>query len=90
MRAPVVCVPLVARVPAQLPEAVQEVAPVELHVRVDAAPLATEVGLALKVAVGAAGNVAETATVAVAAELVPPGPVQVKEYELLAVSAPVL
>ena len=90
VKAPVLCVPPVANAPDQPPKAVQEVAPVELHVSVDAAPLATEVGLTLKVAVGAAGNVAETATVAVDAGLVPPGPVQVNEYELLAVRAPVV
>ena len=49
--APVLWEPLVAFVPLQPPEAVHEVALVELHVRVDAAPLFTVVGVALMVAV---------------------------------------
>ena len=59
---------------------------VELQVSVDAPPLATEVGFAVNVTVGAG----TTVTVAVATLLVPPVPVQVKEYDVLAVSAPVL
>ena len=66
--------------------AVHEVALVELHVSVDAPPLATEVGFAASVTVGVPGTV----TVAVATLLVPPGPAQVNEYEFVAVSAPVL
>ena len=46
------CVPLVAFVPLQLPEAVHAVAFVELHVSVEAAPLATDVGAALSEAAG--------------------------------------
>jgi hypothetical protein len=71
----VLCVPLVAIVPLQPPVAVHEVALVELHVSVDAAPLATEVGFAIKVTVGAG----TTVTVAVATLLVPPVPVHINE-----------
>ena len=46
MRAPVLCVPLVALAPLQPPVAVHEVALVELQVSVEAPPLATEVGFA--------------------------------------------
>jgi hypothetical protein len=86
VRDPVLCVPLVGLVPPQLPEAVHEVALVELHVSVEAPPLATEVGFADSVTVGAG----TTVTVAVAMLLVPPAPTQVKEYMVAAVSAPVL
>ena len=75
MSAPVLCVPLVALLPLQPPEAVHEVALVELHVRVDEPPRATAVGLAASVTV-AAGT---TVTAAVAMVLVPPAPVQVSE-----------
>jgi hypothetical protein len=44
--------------------------------------------LAVNVAVGAAGAVTET--VAAAAALVPPGPVQASEYDVFAVRVPVL
>ena len=80
--APVLCVPLVALLPLQPPEAVHEVALVELHVSVEAPPLAIEVGFAVNVTVGAG----TTVTVAVATLLVPPVPLQVKEYEVVAVS----
>ena len=66
--------PLVPRVPVQPPEAVHEVALVELQLRVELPPNATVVGLALKLAVGA-GVV--TVTVAVWGVLLPPAPVQV-------------
>jgi hypothetical protein len=72
---PVLCVPLAARAPFQLPDAVQDVALVELHVSVEALPLTTDVGLAVSVIVGAA----TTVTVAVAALLVPPAPAHVRE-----------
>ena len=75
-----------AIVPLQPPVAAHEVALVELHVSVEAAPLATEVGFAVNVTVGAG----TTVTVAVAIELVPPVPLQVKEYDVLAVRFPVL
>jgi hypothetical protein len=55
--------------------AVQEVALVELQVNVEDPPLAMEVGFAANVAVGAGAMV----TVADAAVLVPPVPLQVNE-----------
>jgi hypothetical protein len=83
---PVDWLPLVACEPAKVPPApVQDVALVELQVSVAAAPLTTEVGFAVKEAVGSPRIV----TVAVAAVLVPPAPVHVNEYVGLAVSAPV-
>ena len=75
MSAPVLCVPLVAFAPLQLPEAVHAVAFVELHVSVEVPPLAIKVGFAVNVTVGAG----TTVTVAVANLLVPPVPVQVSE-----------
>ena len=80
------CVPLVALVPLQPPEAAQEVALVELHVSIDVPPLATEVGFAVNVTVGAGA----TLTVAVATLLEPPAPLQVNEYDVAAASGPVL
>ena len=77
--------PLLANAPLQPPEAVHDVALVELHVSVEAPPLATVVGIAVNVAVG----MTATATIAVAGALVPPGPVQVSEYDVLVVSAAV-
>jgi len=53
VRAPVLWLPLVALAPLQPPVAVHEVALVEFHVSVDSPPLLTEVGAALKDAVGA-------------------------------------
>jgi hypothetical protein len=70
---PVDCEPLVASLPDQPPEAVQEVALVDDQVSVALLPLVTVLGAALKVTVGA-GEVTETVA-AWAAE--PPGPVQV-------------
>jgi hypothetical protein len=58
---------------------------VELQVRMDVPPGATLAGLAVKVAVGMGGTV----TVTVAVGLVPPEPVQVREYEVVAVKAAV-
>ena len=75
MTAPVLWVPLGVLGPLQPPEAVQEVASVELHVSVEALPLATEAGFAASVTVAAG----VTVTVAVETLLVPPLPVQVKE-----------
>ncbi len=65
--------PLTACVPLQAPEAVQEVALLEVQVRVEPAPLVTLVGFAL---IETLGGVAETVTVA-DCEAVPPAPVQV-------------
>jgi hypothetical protein len=73
VRAPVDCEPLAALVPDQAPEALQEVALVADQVRVALLPLATVLGLAVKLTVGA-GEVTET--VADCAAL-PPFPVQV-------------
>jgi len=56
------CDPLVALEPVQAPEAVHEVALVDGHVRVDAAPLAIVLGLALRLTV--AVGVGVTVTVA--------------------------
>ena len=69
------CEPLIALLPDQAPEAVQAVALVDDQVSVDPLPLATVLGLALKLTV-AAGS-ALTVTVADCAAL-PPAPVQVK------------
>jgi hypothetical protein len=79
-------VPLIALAPLQPPVAVHEAALAELHVNVDAAPLATEVGLAVNVTVGAG----TTVMVTVATLLVPPTPVQVSEKDVVDVRAPVL
>jgi hypothetical protein len=68
-------VPLVALVPLQPPDAVHEVALVELHVRSDFPPLATDEGFVARVTV-AAGT---TLTVAVVTVLMPPVPLQVSE-----------
>ena len=64
-----------------------DVALVELHVSVDVPPEATFVGFAVRMAVGTV--LAVTMTVALAAVL-PPGPVQVSENAVFALSAPVL
>jgi hypothetical protein len=72
--APVDRLPLVPSVPVQPPEAIHIVALVELHVSDELPPLATIVGLAVRVAVGSGATV----TVAVAGVLVPPTPAQVK------------
>jgi hypothetical protein len=62
---------------------VHDVALVELHASVEALPLATDIGFAVSVTVGAC----ITVTVAVATLLVPSGPVQINEYEVVAVWA---
>jgi hypothetical protein len=64
--------PLMALMPDQAPEAVQAVAFVDDQISDAALPLVIELGLALKLTVGAA---CLTDTVAVCAAL-PPGPVQ--------------
>jgi hypothetical protein len=73
-------------VPDQAPEAVQEVALLDDHVRVDALPLLMVLGLALMLTVAA--GFALTLTVA-DCDALPPAPVQVSTYVELAVSAPV-
>lgn len=87
VRAPVLCEPLVAFVPLQPPEAVHEVALVEFHVSMEAAPTAIDVGFAASVTVAAAPD---KVTVAVAIALAPPAPLQTSEKDVVAVSAPVL
>jgi len=72
-RALVLCVPLVARVPLQPPEAAQEVALLELQVNVEEPPLGTTRGYALKVASGI------TLTTTLFVLLLPPGPLQASE-----------
>ena len=86
VRALVLWLPLVASAPLQPPEAVHDVALVELHVSVEAAPPATAVGFADSVTVAAGTPL----TVAEATLLVPPVPAQVNEYDVLAERAPVL
>jgi hypothetical protein len=71
--APVACEPATALPPDQAPEAVQEVALVDDQLKVEPLPLATVLGLAPKVTVGA-GEVTETVADWVA---LPPVPVQV-------------
>jgi len=71
--APLDCEPLIALLPDQPPEPVQEVALVDDQLNVDALPLATVLGLAVKLTVGA-GAVTETVADCVA---LPPVPVQV-------------
>jgi hypothetical protein len=77
--APVLLVPLVANAPLQPPEAAQAVAFVELHVNVEAAPLAMPLGETANVAVGTGLAAVDTVTVAVATVLAPPAPVQTNE-----------
>ncbi len=70
VRAGVACEPVTALVPTQAPEAVQEVAFVELHVNVEVAPLAMLLGAAIKLTVGA-GDFTETVVDCVALPAVP-------------------
>jgi len=74
LRAPVAAEPLVALLPDQAPVAVQAVAFVEVQASVELPPLATVLGLAVKLTVGV-GDVTET--VADCAAL-PPAPTQVR------------
>lgn len=71
--APLDCVPMVALVPVQPPEAVQLVALIELHASVEDCPLFTLAGFAVNETVGA-GGVTTTGTVWLAE---PPAPEQV-------------
>jgi len=72
--APVDWEPLTGLVPVQPPEAEQDVAFAALQVRVEALPLITELGLALKVTMGA-GDFTETDADCAA---LPPSPLQLK------------
>ena len=62
VRVPVDVVPLVPTLPCQPPEAVQELAPAEVQVRVELLPLLTVVGVAVNVTDAAAGVTTDTAT----------------------------
>jgi len=84
VKTPVDSVPETARLPDQSPEAVQEAASVEPQLSVEALPLLIDAGAAVSDTVGTGSTV--TATDALA---LPPRPVHVSEYVLLAVSAPV-
>jgi hypothetical protein len=86
LSAPVDCEPLVASAPDQPPEAVQELAFVEVQLRLVLPPLVTLVELALKLTVGAD---ADTVTVADCVAL-PPDPVQVSMYLVVDVRDDVL
>ena len=87
LNAPVDFDPLIACAPLHPPDAVQLVALVEVQARVDAPPLVTLAGLALRDTVGAAG--AETVTVA-DCDAEPPAPVQVRVNFVVAVRAAVV
>jgi hypothetical protein len=79
LSAPVEALPAVGSEPLQLPDAVHEVALVELQVSAEVPPLVTPVGVTAKLTDGAGGGGgagAVTVTVAVAVPD-PPGPVQV-------------
>ena len=67
------CEPLTALVPDQAPEPLQAVVLVADQVSVELAPLATVLGLAVKVTAGA-GEVTDTVA---DCDALPPGPVQV-------------
>jgi hypothetical protein len=77
---------LTASGPLQSPLAAQAVESVEVHVKVEDAPAATVVGLALICTVGSG----LTVTVTEAGALVPPAPLQVTVKLAVPVSAPVL
>jgi hypothetical protein len=85
LSAPVDCEPLTARAPDQAPDALQAVALVADQLNVALLPLATVLGVAVSVTVGAEGV---TDTVAVCTAL-PPAPVHVSVYVALAVRAAV-
>lgn len=79
------CEPSTALTPDQAPEAEHDVALAEDQVRVELVPLATVLGLARRLTLGA-GDLTETVTDCVA---LPAGPAQVNVYVELAVSAAV-
>jgi hypothetical protein len=74
LSAPVDCEPLTALAPDQAPVAVHEVALVTLQLKVELEPLATVLGLALKVTTGA-GEFTDTVA---DCEALPPLPVHVR------------
>jgi hypothetical protein len=71
VKAGVVKVPEVGSVPAQPPDAMHDVAFVDVHVKTDVAPLAIEAELALNVTVGSGATLIIADCV-----VVPPAPVQ--------------
>ncbi len=73
VRLPVEAEPLVGSLPLKAPEAAQVVACADVHVKVEALPLVTVLGLAVSVTVGT-GWVTDTVA---DCEAVPPVPVQV-------------
>ena len=83
LTAPVDFEPLAASAPVQPPLAWQAVALVEVQVSVEEPPAATEVGLAVNVAMGTTLTVTDTV------ELDPPAPVQTIENVVLTVMAAV-
>src|SRR5689334_4631181 len=88
VRLPVLCVPAVAFVPVQPPDAVHDVAFVDDHVSVLAELLLTDVGAAVSVAVGA--GVAPVTDTDALAWPEPPLPVQLSVNVAFAFKAPVL
>jgi hypothetical protein len=72
--APLDCEPLIALLPDQPPEAVQDVALVDDHISFDAPPLATVLGLALKATVAVGCALTDTVADCIA---LPPAPVQI-------------
>ena len=74
LSAPLDWEPLIALLPDQPPEAVQDVALVDDHVSVDAPPLATVLGVALKLTVAVGCLLTDTVADCAA---IPPSPVQV-------------
>jgi len=87
VRAPLDWLPEVVLVPVHAPEATQDVASVEDQVRVEDAPLVTDVGLAANDTVGTGAGGAPTVTV-VEALPVPPAPVQASVNVPVLVNAP--
>ena len=87
---PVSAVPDVAFDPLQLPDAVHDVAFVELHVSVLLAPLLTDIGEAESDTVGAGVEPPPTVTVTLSVAVRPLPLVHVSVYVAVALSAPVL
>ncbi len=83
--APVDCEPLTALLPDQPPEAAQEVAFLDDQVNVAEPPLATVLGLAVKLTVGAG----EVTVIVADCDALPSVPVHVMPYVVFAESAPV-
>ena len=73
-RTPVDCVPITGLLPDQAPEAVQEVALVDDQLKLELPPLATVLGLALRLTVAVGFGLTVTVVDCAAA---PPGPLQV-------------